>query len=143
MAIHFKYKTVKRPDGSYVRTPSIPITLMGRLGQIDSIALIDSGADISAISEEFAELLGLDLDNEIDSAYGIGGKVDSIETFMTILIEKGHESYNIGLPVKVILGGYDFPILLGRNGFFDKFIISFDESKQRVSLKKVQQEDFK
>ena len=38
--------------------------------------------------------------------------------------------------VKVILGKYDFPVLLGRAGFFNKFVISFDEENERVSLKR-------
>jgi hypothetical protein len=40
MAITFRYKTVKRPDGSTVKTPSIPVTLKGR-EQFDTIALVD------------------------------------------------------------------------------------------------------
>ena len=83
-------------------------------------------------------MLGLDLDKEVDFAYGIGGKVNSIETSVSIIVEKDHEKYYINLPVKVILGNYDFPMLLGRSGFFDKFVISFDETKERVSLKKIQ-----
>lgn len=72
------------------------------------------------------------------SAYGIGGKVDSTQTSMNITIEKVHEHYNFQTPVKVILGNYDFPVLLGRDGFFDKFIISFDQNKERISLKRIQ-----
>jgi len=30
MTISFKYKTVKRPDGTEVKTPSIPILLSGK-----------------------------------------------------------------------------------------------------------------
>lgn len=48
MAISFKYKSVKRPDGTLVKTPSIPILLEGR-EKFETVALLDSGADISAI----------------------------------------------------------------------------------------------
>lgn len=135
MTIAFKYKIVKRPDGSEVKTPSIPITLKGQ-ESIEVIALIDSGADVSAMPKDFAELLGLDLSGKKDFAYGIGGKVESVETKVYVIIKKGHESYNFQIPVKVILDSYDFPVLLGRASFFDKFIISFDQSEHRVSLKK-------
>ena len=80
MTIYFKYKTVKRPDGTEVKTPSIPILLSGK-EKIETIALIDSGADISAISKDLAEILGLDLSGEHNAAYGIGGKVDAIDTY--------------------------------------------------------------
>ena len=136
MTITFRYKTIKRPDDTTVKTPSIPVTLKGK-EQFDTIALVDSGADISAIPLSIAELLGLDLTAKKSVAYGIGGKVDSIQTKMNVTIEKGHEHYPFMIPVKVILGDYDFPVLLGRLGFFNKFVISFDQSKEKVLLKRV------
>ena len=69
-------------------------------------------------------------------AYGIGGKVDSIESRINITVEKGHEHYSFTMPIKVILGKFDFPPLIGRLGFFNKFIISFDQDNGRVSLKR-------
>ena len=136
MTLSFKYKTVKRPDKTEVKTPSIPITLNGKDMKFDAIALIDSGADISAMSKEMADILGLDLNKPIDYAFGIGGKVEAIETKMNLLIEKGHEHYSLTIPVKVILGNYDFPILLGRAGFFDEFIITFNQKEERIMLKR-------
>ena len=136
MTLSFSYKSVKRPDGTEVKTPSIPVVFSGK-ERFETLALLDSGADISAMSEDVAEILGLDLSGERDSAYGIGGKVNAVESKVNITIEKGHEKYNFLIPVKVILGDYDFPILLGRAGFFDKFIISFDEVQQKISLKRI------
>ena len=135
MTITFRYKTVKRPDGTQVKTPSIPILLMGK-ERFETVALLDSGADISVIPLSLAELLGLEINSKKVIAYGIGGQVDSVDTSVNILIEKGHEKYNFKMPVKVILEKYDFPILLGRVGFFDKFIISFDQQNEKITLKK-------
>lgn len=134
MTIIFRYKTVTRPDGSLVKTPSIPVSLTGK-ENFDTIALLDSGADLSAIPQGIAELLGLDLTGERKSAFGIGGKVDATDTTMAVSIEKGHERYTFRIPVKVILGDYDLPVLLGRAGFFDKFVVSFDQAKEKVLLK--------
>jgi len=136
MALSFRYKSVNRPDGTKVRVPSIPITLNGK-EKFESVGLLDSGADISAIPKALAEILDLNLSKKIDYAYGIGGKVESIESNLNIAIEKGHEHYNFQIPVKVILGNYDFPILLGRVSIFDKFVITFDESKEKITLKRV------
>src|SRR3989344_2625983 len=135
MTISFKYKTIKRPDGTLVKTPSIPITLIGK-ESFDSVALLDSGADISAVPKSIAELLGLSLKRDITSAYGIGGKVKSIESNAKIVVQKGHERYVLDIPVKIILDEYHFPILLGRAGFFNKFLITFDEQNERVFLKR-------
>ncbi len=136
MTISFRYKTVKRPDGTKVKTPSIPIILKER-ETFETVALLDSGADISAMPKDIADILGLNLKGKKEFAYGIGGKVPAVETKVNIVVTKGHEYYSILLPVKVIMGDYDFPILLGRAGFFDKFVISFDQKQEKVSLKRV------
>lgn len=135
MTISFRYKGVRRPDGTIVKTPSIPLILIGK-ETFETIGLLDSGADISAIPKSIAEILGLNLEGEITFAYGIGGKVKSVESTVKILIQKGHEKYSFSIPVKVILDDYDFPILLGRAGFFDKFVITFDQENERISLKR-------
>lgn len=135
MTLSFRYKAVKRPDGTISRTPSIPIVLIGK-EIFETVGLLDSGSDISAIPKHLAEILGLDLNKETNPAYGIGGKVDSIETTMTILVQQGHEKYKFSLPVKVILDKYEFPVLLGREGFFSRFIVKFDQENQKVSLKR-------
>ncbi|MDP4012227.1 MAG: hypothetical protein Q8R00_01315 [Candidatus Nanoarchaeia archaeon] len=137
MAMSFKYKTVKRPDGTTVKTPSIPVLFKGNKDTVEVVALIDSGADISAMPQAIAEILGLDLGGKITPAFGIGGKVDSVEAKLTTIVEKGHEHYTFQIPIKIILGDYDLPILLGRAGFFDKFVISFDQSMEKVSLKRI------
>ena len=126
-----------RPDGTDSKTPSIPITLIGSSLKFESIALVDSGADISAMPKDIAEILGLDLSGQHDFAFGIGGKVESVDSKINISVEKGHEHYSLTIPVKVILGDYSFPILLGREGFFDEFVVSFHQKEQKVSLKKV------
>ena len=136
MTIIFRYKKVKRPDNSEVRIPSIPIQLMFK-EKFDTIALLDSGADISAIPLSIAEIIGIDLSQKRSFAYGIGGKVESIETKINIIIEKGHEKYAFEIPIKVILDHYDFPVILGREGFFDKFVITFNQNKEKISLKYV------
>lgn len=79
MTLTFRYKTVKRPDGTEVKTPSIPIILSGK-EKIETLGLLDSGADISAIPKDLAEVLGLDLSGKPTTAFGIGGKVDALNT---------------------------------------------------------------
>jgi hypothetical protein len=98
--------------------------------------LLDSGADISAMPKDVAEILGLDLSGKKEPAFGIGGQVSAVPTSVNVSIEKGHERYNFRIPVKVILGNYDFPVLLGRAGIFDKFKITFDHSNEKVFLKR-------
>ncbi len=136
MTITFRYKTINRPDGSEVKAPIIPIVLDGR-ERFEMMALLDSGADVSAMPKDVAELLGLDLSSEEKPVYGISGEIKAIQTKVNISLEKGHEHYNLKVPVMVICGSYNFPFILGRTGFFDQFVISFDQSLEKVTLKRI------
>lgn len=138
----FKYKLTKRPDGSTVKTPSIPLIISGKTESFQIVALIDSGADVSVISKDMAELLGININKEPRKSFGIGGAVNSIESNLNIVIEKGHEKYSLNIPVLVILDEYSFPPLLGRQGFFDYFKITFEQKSQRVLLKKFGESTF-
>jgi len=62
MTITFRYKSVTRPAGSTVKTPSIPIILSGK-ETFETIGLLDSGADLSAMPKSIAELLGIIVNN--------------------------------------------------------------------------------
>jgi len=137
MSLTFKYKLVKRSDNVEIKSPSIPVTLAGSGGKYQFIALVDSGADISVIPKEVAELLGLDLSGKREEARGIGGKVPSVQTKLQIELIKPHEIYNYNIPVKVILDVKDeeIPVILGRAGFFDKFVITFDQKEEKIILK--------
>ena len=136
MTITFRYKSVRRPDGSLVKSPSIPVVLDLK-EKFETLALLDSGADISAIPKNIAEILGINLNKEKTFSYGLGGKVETIKTFVNLTLEKDHERYTLCIPVSIVLNDYDFPVLLGREGFFNEFSITFNESEERISLKKV------
>ena len=138
MSLTYKYKRVKRPDKSDIKSPSLSVTLWGSGLRYDFVALLDSGADISVISLDVAELLGLDLKGNKEEARGIGGKVFAIQTNMNIELGKPHERYSFKIPVKVIFdnGEEELPIILGRVGFFDKFVVTFDQKNEKIILKK-------
>lgn len=133
MSLSFRYKAVKRPDGTIVKTPSTPITLHGT-EPFNTLALLDSGADMSVLPLPIAEILGLDMSGEKLPAYGIGGVVESVQTKVVVTIEKGHEHYNFSLPVKIVLGKYDFPMLLGRAGFLIDLLLRFIILEKRLFL---------
>lgn len=136
MTLSFRYKRVKRPDGE-VKSPSIPVTLSGKATKFEFVVLLDSGADISAIPKAVAELLGLDMSGNTEDIEGINGKVPAVQSTMHLeLSGRSHEQYSFDIPVKVILTEHDMPVLLGRVGFFDKFVITFDQINERVMLKR-------
>jgi len=136
--LHFNYKHTDRSNGTSAKAPLIPVTLRhekDNAGSFNTLALIDSGADISAIPLDIAETLELDLTGVRSKAFGLCGSVDSIDSTLAISISKGHEIYNMRIPVKVICSECEFSLLLGRLVFFDRFIITFDEKNFRIGLK--------
>jgi len=54
----FRYKRIERPDGSKIKTPSIPVILSYK-EKFETMALLDYGADFSAIPKGVAEILGI------------------------------------------------------------------------------------
>lgn len=138
MVLNYNYHQLPNKKGQNVKTPTIPVILKGRsVTSIEVRALIDSGADVSVIPKALAEFLDLDLSGETDKSYGLSGEVNVKNTKMEISLGKGHEQYTFKIPVQVILTGEEPPIILGRNGFFDKFIVSINEPNQKIKLKRV------
>ena len=136
MVLSFNYHKLSNKKGSDIRTPTIPIILKGNSETpIEVYALIDSGADVSVIPKALAEVLDLDLSGKEEISYGIAGEIKVKNTIMEITIQKPREQYNFSIPVQVVLEGEDPPIILGRNGFFDRFIISIDEARKKIKLK--------
>jgi predicted aspartyl protease len=136
--MNFKYRSLPRKGGPPRKTPTIPVTLMGPDDSIDIVAILDSGADISVLPLEVGEQLGLDLTKNRSPCGGIGGEVDTAEDHVRIRLAQGHENYTFDIPVKVVLdSSSSIPVLLGREGFFEKFEITFDENREKISLKRV------
>jgi len=138
MTISFNYKRIQRPDPyPSEAAPAIPITLIGPNERLDVIGLLDSGADFCVIPKSMAEILGLKLNAKIEEVGGIGGDAKAIPSSMQLNISKGRENYTFVVGVYVIDElKDDFPVLIGRDGFFDKFKITFVESKKKIYLKR-------
>jgi len=136
MAISYKYKSIKRADGVERKLP--PVNVIGKgPSWIETMALINSGADVSVIPKDFAELLGLDLGGKREISNGLGGEVSVVNSFMKINIKNPHEDYTFTIPVQVIMEETKVPVILGRDGFFDKFVIEFDHYAKRIKLKNI------
>ncbi|MFH1400291.1 MAG: retropepsin-like aspartic protease [Nanoarchaeota archaeon] len=134
MKFDFPYKRVKYANGTLAYQPSIPLTFLTKDCAFDTIGLLDSGANISAIPRDVAEVLGLHLTPQDSLSFGIGGKVRSAETKITMRIGNGKRAVTFKLPVKVILDDVSFPILIGRKTFFDKFDVHFSQKQKKITL---------
>lgn len=136
MTITFRYKTVPRRNGTDALSPSIPLTLIGSKNSVDVVALLDTGADLTVMSRSVAELIGLNLSGVREKTFGIGESSDCVRTSMKVVINNSHEKYSFKIPVMVLMSNFDIDILIGRQVFFDKFKITFDQEHKKISLKR-------
>ncbi len=142
--ITFRYKPIEYPNGSVHYTPSIPVVMYpknGNLEPISVIALVDSGADISVLPRDLAELLGFNLENidesNLEETRGIGGVTHVIYDSITIKLGNNRENYTLKIPVSILVDpNAEVPPLLGRNGFFDEFEVRFKQRNLKIQLKK-------
>ncbi len=124
----FQYKT----DVTGKHFPVISVRLVYQEKIIDSSALIDSGATISIFKSDVAQNLKIKIEGRKEIILGgVGGRirgyVHSVKTeiagkMMVIPIVFSHEylvSFN----------------LLGRDTFFENFLITFDEKNKKLELK--------
>ncbi len=98
--------------------------------------LVDSGADVSVISKDFGELLGLTMsDNEkIYSANGVGGGV--LKYVERELFLKINGKSIIKAPVAWIQDDRYKEMIVGREVVFDAFDIEFKQAEETIIFKK-------
>ena len=119
----------KAPDGRIF--PIIALKIQHQEETIEISALIDSGATTSIFRPEVAKKLGLKIENGKEIAlHGVGGWI------------KGYlHKLDVGIAGKKfkcpIIFSHEYTVslnLLGREGFFKKFVVTFDEKRKEVRL---------
>ena len=110
--------------------PMIPLALRGK-ERIETIGLVDSGAAFSIFKPSFADILGINIRRgERVLAEGISGRIQVDVHEIEMEVE--------GIQFKCRVGfspHYSASInIIGREGFFHHFIITFDEKHRKVIL---------
>ena len=111
--------------------PVIPLVFLIGGKRFRSQALIDSGATISIFGEETADTLGIEIEKgEKIMLGGVGGRIVGYVHPLRVRIAKKE----FGCPFvfsREYLVSFN---LLGREGFFEQFQITFDERRHTVQL---------
>lgn len=124
----FKYRQYN--DHAY----PIITALIGKPTEIPKIkvlALVDSGASMSVFQPDIAQDLGIKIETgKPTELQGVGGKITGYIHNLTL--QCAHKT--IECPV-VFSHQYKVSFnLLGRSGFFDSFLITFNELKKQISV---------
>jgi len=130
MELEFPY--IRLRGQSY---PIVPVTLSHKDREIRTEALVDSGASLSTFHGDLASALGLTLEaGERIYLQGIGGR--ALGYIHRVQLKIGVISF----PCRIVFSNELITSvnLLGRADFFERFLVSFDERNQRLTLKAVE-----
>ena len=144
MVLIYRFKKEK-VGKSYVSRPKIPIRLSWKDENLNAIALIDSGADITIVPPEIAEMLKLEFSEE-DRIEAYRESVKARRSFVNItFIGKSLRQYVTLSKVPILVpisAKSEYEVILGCNGIFDNFVITFNKSQNKIVLKPIQKESF-
>lgn len=134
MVLTFRYHVIPEITNG-LRKPTIPVEFkLESEGYIEVMCLVDSGSDVVVLPKGMAKLLNIKLSKEKSISKGIGGNVPIRRGRVSFRIKKQHGHHSLTVPVEVVETD-DIPVLLGREGFFDKFKVTIDEQNKKVILK--------
>ena len=124
-AYSFKFHQL-RIGTSIIHRPLLQVLMTGPTKRLETIMLVDSGADVSMIQLELAEQLGLPL-NKVETTGGISGDLPVYRTAVQAQIRYGDMLLPLlQLPIQVPTEHGRLPLaLLGRDLFFHEFDIDF------------------
>ena len=155
--MYFRYKAerFRNDEGKEitVKKPRVEVCIRKDSGHPDpeknpeyrAYFTVDSGADLTFLPRQIAEIIGLELnENKKDSVMTIAGKSFAYQTeaYMEIMYQRRRVPIGF-VPILVTEGDasqeyIERLLVVGREGFFDKFIVTFNEAEKNFELRKFQ-----
>jgi hypothetical protein len=129
-----RYPYISFWQGNYmVKKPLIEVELLHKDESMKQLALLDSGADITTINAEIAKYLGIDL-KECEERV-IAGVVGQPATAYLTEMDMRVTGFPETLRFRVLfVPNLKMNILLGQEGFFDAFRVSFLKTEDTIEL---------
>ena len=142
--LFFRFRRSQSYD--WVKLPSVEIKLRPQAAEFSSFALVDSGSNVTMLMKQQAELLALKpairggkpMTSEIT---GAGGKFDA-----EVLVTPELDVMKHGVPFAAFRGRQVYVprqedaipyAILGRDTIFHRFVVSFDDNRQKVIFRRV------
>lgn len=125
-----------RNSRQFFYRPLIDVEVSADSGPEMFSALIDSGTELTIMSAEIAQLVGISAANKTRAvASGFGDKEGFVAQVNIIVPEfpSVRVTTNV-LFVDGVSGDFPFDILLGQEDFFRQFLITFEKRKNRFFL---------
>jgi hypothetical protein len=119
-------------NGRYTKRPIVEIELSRGNQTRKFLALVDSGADQIHMPAAIAEVFGINR-AECPRRASMGITMEHIDGFvaeLTFRIEHQTETFN----APIVFIDTDLPVLLGREGFFDRYRIKFEQDHDTFEI---------
>ncbi len=115
-----------------VTRPFIPVSIRYHGNSVDTMAMLDSGADTSILPYAMGLALGAEWSRQPDLWHleGFGGELETKKLVVDLIIGDWH-------PLRILFGwasANDVPVLLGQLNFFYLVDICFYRSRELVQL---------
>ena len=132
--MRYHYKPNPLPSGEIEYLPIVPIQLKkGKVTTTPFEAIVDSGSGVCLLNMDAANAVGItDITTGPHSTVGgvaPGHQIDLYEHEVRLVI--GADEFKIAAHFSPQL---EIPGLLGRKGFFDKFVVTFDPATASLEL---------
>ncbi|MHB8860440.1 MAG: retropepsin-like aspartic protease [Minisyncoccota bacterium] len=132
--VEYPYTSLWNQNG-ILKKPMIEVEVSKDGQSFTQVAIIDSGADITVMSAEVAEAIGIDTEIcEKKFVSGIGGELQEGFSCDIDLKVDGFQKA-VTIPV-LFVPGLQFNYLLGQYGFFEQFHVRFYKDQDTFSLMK-------
>ncbi len=125
-SLSYKFTSSVLEDGTTILRPLVPVNLQfGNGRKLNTLMLVDSGADYSMIDRELAQQLGVD-PIRMGKTSGSSGEADVEISKLHAELVYGNRTFPFEMPVQVPLEkGFPVIPLLGREPFFWLFDVNF------------------
>jgi hypothetical protein len=130
------YRKYKDRDGDLVQLPIVSVHITRNKVSLPLWGLVDSGADVTLLNASFAKLFNVDLKKgkRIPLVGVMEGPEFSAYLHQVNLAVKGVGSADT-LIAFTDVEKYPDLVILGRRGFFEHFIITFEEYKKQIEIR--------
>lgn len=137
----YEFVSEKLHTGACVKRPKVLITLVGKKMSMDFLALLDSGTDISMIPRAIADSVGIDYaEKSNETVVGFDEEPFPCADCKINLIFKSQnsdkEEHLDKLPALVMLTDIENEIILGCEGIFDNFKITF-QYRNKIIMERI------
>ena len=139
MPLIYRFRKFRLEDGTYVKRPIINIILKRDNKSLRFDAILDSGSDITTISQEMANYLEVKSNEKEAEMIGYQGRGKVKHGKLTLIfkgrVQRQDEVLN-NIPVAIMQDPDEQEVVVGTQGVFEHFKILFNDSKN-VSLTRI------